>query len=127
MDEDWGGVNIVDPLLVGLVLRAPGSAVGKNEPGLVADELDDSRWPKIPPALVDLAVRDGRGEASGETLPKIGFDPWLVDLVTSPASVWGAAFDAPASDKIPAGAVIAGEAVEAGVSGAAAKLWLAVG
>lgn len=75
VEKDGSGVDPADPLPVDIFVRAAGSGLGKNEPGLVVDELEASLWPKIPSALVDFAVRGGRGDASGETLPKVGFDP----------------------------------------------------
>lgn len=123
MEEDGGGVTPTNPLPVGIFVRAAGSALGKNEPGLVVDELEDSLWPKMPPALVDLAVRGGRGEESGETLPKTGFDSWLVDLV----SFLGVVFKVPASNEPFADVAIAGDVVEADVLGEVAELWMTVG
>lgn len=89
-----------------------GSAVGKNEPGLAVDELEDSFWPKIRSKLVVFAVRDVRGEASGEIWPKVGFNPWFI------------AFRDPVSAEPPTDVAIAEDAVEADVLGEVTGLWL---
>lgn len=87
-----------------------GVDVAENEPGLVVDELEDCLWPKMPSAPMDFAVRDGRGEASGETLPNVGFGAWLIELVT------------PASDEPLVDVAIAGEVMKAGVLGEVAGM-----
>lgn len=71
---------------------------------------------------MEFAVMDERGEASGETLPKVGFAPWLVDPVTSPLPFWGARFEAPASGGTLADVVMTGGAVDADVLGEFAEM-----
>lgn len=87
-----------------------GVDVAENKPGLVVDELEDCLWPNMPSAPMDFAVRDGRGEASGETSPNVGFGAWLIELVT------------PASEEPLADVAIAGDVVEAGVLGEVAEI-----
>lgn len=71
---------------------------------------------------MDFAVRDERGEASGETLPKVGFAPWVVDPETPLVSFCSVAFAVPASAGPPTDVVTAGEAVEADVLGEVAGM-----